>query len=122
MIITSSEPKCSLGISGKGVIKSLGIKAKARPKRHKKSRYAIENVSMKDLSKTIRGFETLPYKCYGRRRPKENPTDSYFYLSRQVAKCMMRDDEINLHVYSIRSEMTSKKQITILHVCSADKS
>ena len=55
--ITSSEPKDNLGISGKGLITSLGLKAKTRPYKYKKSRHAIGNVSMKDLSKIIKEFE-----------------------------------------------------------------
>ena len=47
--ITYLEPKYNLGRSAKGLITSLGLKAKARPKKYKKSRYAIRNVSMKDL-------------------------------------------------------------------------
>ena len=49
MRITSSEPKYNLGISGKGLITSLGIKAKEILKKYKNERYAIGNVSMKDL-------------------------------------------------------------------------
>ena len=60
MIITSSEPKYNLVISGKGLIASLGIKAKASTKNYKKSRYAIGNVSKKDLSEIIREFDNLP--------------------------------------------------------------
>ena len=53
MRIAYSEPKDNLGRSGKGLIKYLGIKAKERLNKYKKSRYAIRNVSMKDLSKII---------------------------------------------------------------------
>ena len=49
MRIISSFPKDNLGISGKGLIKSLGLKSKASPKKYKKSRYAIGNESMKDI-------------------------------------------------------------------------
>ena len=45
--ITSSETKYYLGGSGKGLINSLGINTIVRSK--KKARYAINNVSMKDL-------------------------------------------------------------------------
>ena len=62
MIITSSDPKDNLGRSGKRLITSMGIKAKASPKRYKKARYSIINVSMKDLSKIIREFEKMHYK------------------------------------------------------------
>ena len=54
MRITSSESKDNLVRSGKGLIKYLGLKAKSRPNKYKNSRYAIVNVSKKDLSKIIR--------------------------------------------------------------------
>ena len=98
MRITSSQPKDTLGISGNGLIDSLSLKAKSRPKKYKNARYAIINVSNNELSKIIKDFDKLLYKSYERRRPKNDPTDSYFYLSRQLAKCMMRADALNLHV------------------------
>ena len=82
MRITSSDPKDNLGRSGKGLITSLGLKAKTSPKKYKRARYAIRNDSMKELSKIIREFEKLPYKIYDRMRPKHEPTDSYLYLAR----------------------------------------
>ena len=57
MKIKSSESKRKLERSGKGLIASLGVKAKVRPQKYKKSRYAIENISKKDISKIIREFE-----------------------------------------------------------------
>ena len=75
---------------------------------------------MKDFSNIIRGFEIFPYKSYERRRPKHDPTDSYFYLSRQIAKCMMRDDVLNLRVYPVRTEITDAKHIPISHVFFTD--
>ena len=51
---------------------------------------------MKDLSNITREFEKLRYKSYDRRRPKHDPTDSYFYLARDIAKFMMRTDALNL--------------------------
>ena len=76
MIIISSEPKYNLGISRKGLITSLGLKAKKSQKEYKKARYAIGNVSMKDFLKIIREFGKLSYKSYERTRPKHEPTDS----------------------------------------------
>ena len=52
MKITSSESKGKLERSVKGLITSLDFKAKVRPQKYKKSRYAIGNVSKKDLSST----------------------------------------------------------------------
>ena len=98
MRITSSEPKDNFGRSRKGLITSLGLKAKKRSKKYKKSRYDIVNVSTNEFSKIIRKFEKLSYKSYERKRPKNEPTDSYFYLARQLAKCMVIFDALKLHV------------------------
>ena len=55
-------------------------------------------------------------------RPKHEPTDSYFYLSRQLAKCMMRYDVLNSHIYPVKIEITATKQIPVSRVCSKDES
>ena len=49
MKIKSSESKERLEESGKGLITSMGFKAKVGPQKNKKVRYAIENVIKKDL-------------------------------------------------------------------------
>ena len=64
MIITSSESKFELGRSGKGLITYLGLKAKVRPNKYKKSRCAIRNFIKKDISKMIRDFGKFPYEIY----------------------------------------------------------
>ena len=70
----------------------------------------------------IREFEKLPYEIYDKERPKHEPTDSYFYLAKKLAKCMMRSDALNSHVYPVRGEMTATKHIPTSHVCSTDES
>ena len=50
----------------------MGLKAKTRPNKYKKSRYAIVNTSKKEISKIIREFEQLPYKSIKRRSPNIN--------------------------------------------------
>ena len=76
MIISSSESTVKVGISGKGLITPLGLKAKKKPKKYKKARYAIRNFNKKDLSKIISEFEKLPYESYEKDRPKHATTDS----------------------------------------------
>ena len=67
---TSSESKVELERSGKGMVTALDIKTKARSKKYKKSRYAIGNVSMKDLSNKIKEFEKIVKVPYLKRIPK----------------------------------------------------
>ena len=55
----------------------------------KKGNYAITEVSFKDISNTIEEFEDVPYEGYVRKRSKHIPADNYFYLARQLAKCIM---------------------------------
>ena len=73
--ITSSETKDNSGRLGKGLITSLVLKAKTSPNKYKKSRYAIVNVSMKELSRIIRDFDKWPFISYESRRPKHEPSD-----------------------------------------------
>ena len=77
MKITSSESKGKLERSGKGLIISLDLNTKTRSNKYKKARYAIGNFSKKYLVKITN------------KRPKNEPTDSYFYLARQRVKCMI---------------------------------
>ena len=96
-------PKDNLVISGKGLITPLGIKAKTRPNKYKKARYAIVNVSMKDFSNIIREFQKSPYKSYESNMPKHEATDIYFYLARHLAKFVMRADALNSENYPVRT-------------------
>ena len=106
MKITSSESKVKLERSGKGLITSLGFQAKARSQKYKKARYAIVNVIEKDISKIIREFEKFEKLLYENKRPKFEPTESYFQLSRQLAKCMMRSDTLNWYNHGGYTKMT----------------
>ena len=117
-----SEPRDNLLISVKGLITSLDIGSKASPKKHKKARHAIVNVSMKELSKITRESQKFTYKSYERIRPKHEPTDSYFCILRHLVKCMMRSDALNSHVYPIGAEMAATKKIPISHVFSMKNS
>ena len=103
MKITSSESKDDLVRSGKGLITSLGLKAKSRFKKYKKARHAIGNVSEKDLFRIIKDFEIIEKLNYEKKRPKHEPTESYFHIARQIAKCMMRADALNSHIYPVRT-------------------
>ena len=78
-----------------------------RPYKYEKIRYAIRNVSKKDLSKINWEFEKLPYNIYERKRHKHDPTDNCFDLEIQLVECMMRVDALNSNIYPIRTEMTA---------------
>ena len=63
----------------------------------------------------------LPYKGYLRKRHKNEPTDSYFYIARHISKCMTRDDAFNLRVNLVLTEMTCTQHIPISYVCDSDE-
>ena len=56
METTSSESEEKLERSGKRLVTALDLKTKERSPKYKKARYAIGNVSEKDLSKIIKEF------------------------------------------------------------------
>ena len=95
MKTTSSESKEKLERSGYGLVTALAFKTKVRSSKYKKARYAIGNVSEKDLSKIIKEFEKFGKLSYEKRIPKHEPTPRYFHLVRQLAKCMMSSDQLN---------------------------
>ena len=102
METTSSVSKVELEISGKGMVTALDLKTKARLKKYKKARYAIGNVSMKDLSNKIKEFEKIVKVPYVKRIPKHEPTSRYFHLVVCIAECMMRYGENNHNVYDVQ--------------------
>ena len=95
MEATSSESKVKMERSGKGLVTSLSFTTKVRSTKYKKAKYAIRSVSEKDISKIIMDFEKLEKLPYEKKRPKHEPTESYFHLARQLVKCMMRSDKLN---------------------------
>ena len=70
MKITSSEPKDYQGISGKGLITSLGLKTIIGSKKSKKARYNITYVSRKNIYKIIKEFEDFTYEGYVKKMSK----------------------------------------------------
>ena len=59
------------------------------------------------LERSGKGFEKFEKLPYEKKRPKYEPTDSYFHLSRQLAKCMMRSDNLNWHDHGGYTEITA---------------
>ena len=59
METTSSESKVKMERSGKGLVTAMYFNTKVRHPKYKKARYAIGNVSMKDLSNIIKEFEKI---------------------------------------------------------------
>ena len=57
---------------------------------------------MKYMFNIIKKFKKLPYELYVRKRPKHEPTDSYFYLERHISKCMVRANAFNLNIDPVR--------------------
>ena len=76
--------------SRKGLATALAFNTKVRSPRYKKARYAIRNVSEKDLSKIIKEFEKIGRLPYEKKRPKHEPTRSYFHLVK--ATCEVYDE------------------------------
>ena len=89
------------------MVTALAFKTKARSPKYKKERYAIGNVSEKDLTKIIKEFEKIGKLPYEKKRPKHEPTGSYFHLARQLSDCMMRSDTLNWYDHGGNTKMTA---------------
>ena len=75
-------------------------------RKNKKARYAIGNVSKKDLSKISKEFDKIGKVPYVKRIPRHETTSGCFHLVRCIAKCMMISDEHNWHVHGRYAEET----------------
>ena len=117
MKITSSESKGKFENIRKGVDYLSGFQGQSEAAKIKKTWYAIRNISKKDLSKSIRNFEKVEKLPFEKKRPKHEPTDSYFYLATQLVKIMMRANTLNWHDYGGYTEIISPS----LNVYSTDK-
>ena len=65
------------------------------------AKYAIGNVSMKDLSNKTKEFEKFVKVPYVKRIPKHDPTSSYFHLVVCFGECMMRCGKNNHNVHGV---------------------
>ena len=86
---------------------ALDFKTKVISQKYKKARYAIRNVSKKDLSMIIKEFEKIGKVPYVKRIHKHEPNSSYYHLVRCIAEYMMRSDEQNRHVHGGYAEETA---------------
>ena len=71
----------------------------------------------KTFLRFIREFEIFDKLPYEKKMPKHEPTDRYFYLARQLAKCMVRYETLNRHNYGRYTKTTDLS----LNVNSTDK-
>ena len=76
-----------------------GSQDQSKVEKYRKARYAIGNVSMKDLFNKIKEFEKIVRVSYLKRIPKHEPTSSCFHLVVCLRECMMRCGENNHHVH-----------------------
>ena len=107
MKTTCLESKGKLVRSGKGLVNALDFNTKVWSQKYKKARYAIVNVSKKELSKIIKKFDKIGKVPYVKRIPKQEPTSSYYHLVSCITECLMRSDEHNRHVHGSYAEETS---------------
>ena len=89
------------------MVSALALKTKVRPKKYKKARYVIVNISTKDLSNIIKEFEKIVKVPYVKMIPKHEPTSSYYNLVGCIAECMLRSDEDNQNVHGGYAEDTA---------------
>ena len=88
------------------MVTALDYKTTKRSPKYKKERYAIGNVSDKDISKIIKEFDKIGKVPYVKIIPKHEQTSRYYHLVRCIAECVMRSDEHNWHVHGSYAEET----------------
>ena len=72
------------------MVTAQDFKTKVRSQNYKKATYAIGNVSEKDILKIIKEIEKIGKLTYVKKRPKHEPTPSYYHLEK--ATCEVYDE------------------------------
>ena len=116
MKILSSEPKLYLGISGKGLITSMGLNIIIRPNKIKKAMFVITEFSLNYIFKIIKEVKDVPYEGYVTKSSKHMATDNYFYLSSYIANFITSNSR-----GLVRTHKKSTQNISNSHVCSKDE-
>ena len=111
-----------MGVSGKGLITSLGPKAIRRSKTVKKAKFAITEVILKYVSNIFKEFKDVPYEGYVRKRSKQMPTDSYLYLTKHLTNFLMNTKKIINSRGLVRAQNMSMQNMSNSRVCSTDES
>ena len=75
-----------IGEIRKGVGNRSGFQDQSKVTKIKKARYAIQNISGKNLSNIIKEFEKIGKLPYEKRIPKYEPTPSYFHIVKSTFK------------------------------------
>ena len=91
----------------KGLVTALDFKTKLRLQKYKTERYAIGNVSEKDVSKIIKELGKIGMVPYVKMIPTHERTSSYYHLVRCITACIMRSAEHNWHVHRSYVEETA---------------
>ena len=72
-------------ISGKGMNNSLTISTKNSPKSKQKEKFDIADVFLQSFVKILEEFKDLPYQGYMINYVKNKPTDTYYFLVKQLS-------------------------------------
>ena len=103
---TYSESKEKLERSGKEVGNRFGFQDQRKVTKILKGKVCHRKWSEKDIYRIIRKFEKCEKLPNEKNRPKQKPTERYFYLSRHLAKFMMISNNLNWYGHGGITKMT----------------
>ena len=102
--VISSESRDYMVISVKGLTTSLTLRTKS-PNKKQKSKTAITDITNKCFRKLLREFKNSHYLGYKRKQVHKEPTEAYFFLTKQVPKRIKSNNHVWLRTKRVKLDV-----------------
>ena len=102
MEVTYSESRDYVGRSGKRVTTSLTLNLK-KPNQEQKARTSNIAITNQDFREFLKKFKNLPYLGYKKKQVINEPTETYFFLIKDIYKTIKRKKHVMIHTKIVES-------------------
>ena len=115
--LISSGPRNYVGRSGKRLTTSITLRNSGRSTNKRKASNTNNEVVTKYFTKIIEKFKDIPYLGYRKRWVKNDLTEAYFFLAKQIYQLLKNNRNIISHEkrlnMAVSTKNTSMKQLSM---------
>ena len=97
--------------SGKWATTSLTLRTRRRPNNKQKARTDTTDVSLHKFVDILKEFKFVPYPEYRRKQAKNQPTEDYYFLARQISDLLKSNHRVLLHNQRVKSEVVLNENV-----------
>ena len=110
--VASSGPSDYVGRSGRGLTTSLNIRSRRMSKNKQKARNTNICVAIQTFVEILEEFKDVYYTGYSRKKAKNQPTKSYYFLVKQISKLLKSNKQVLIRTKREKSEVVRTKNVS----------